>query len=163
MYSLIRLLGLTLLAFPSSEAGAHSSGDGTITSIQLEHSFDMNTFSPRAPIQLTTTSGASETDVFAVHAKIEGDNLIPIELIPNLKDLLAKKGMYRIRLKSSIHNDVNTYISTAIPICALQKSGFREEIILHRDLHGNFIGMSYSSPVIALPRPCDPHAVIFLN
>ena len=71
--------------------------------------------------------------------------------------------MYRIRIKSSIHNDANTYISTTIPICALQKSGFREEIILHRDLHGNFIGMSYSSPVIALPRPCDPHAVISIQ
>lgn len=37
----------------------------------------------------------------------------------------------------------------------MQKSGFKEDIILHLDGHNNPIGVAYSSPVIALSRPCD--------
>lgn len=43
--------------------------------------------------------------------------------------------------------------------CDLQKSGFREDILIHMSNGGDIIGISYTSPVIALPRPCDPKAV----
>jgi hypothetical protein len=36
----------------------------------------------------------------------------------------------------------------------------RVKICIHTR-NGNAIGMSYSSPIIALPRPCDPTKVLF--
>lgn len=39
------------------------------------------------------------------------------------------------------------------------KSGFKEEMFVHVDASFNVIGLSYSSPVIALPRPCEPNKV----
>jgi hypothetical protein len=43
--------------------------------------------------------------------------------------------------------------------CKLQSSGFKEEISVHLDDNNNVLGVSYSSPIVALPRPCDPNLV----
>lgn len=48
--------------------------------------------------------------------------------------------------------------------CELQKSGFKEDISLHLDESNQYIiGLSYSSPVIAVSRPCNPSNVNYSN
>lgn len=40
--------------------------------------------------------------------------------------------------------------------CELQKSTFKEDVALHMDRSGHLVGLHLTSPVIALPRACDP-------
>lgn len=138
----------------------------------IEHSFDLVNFLPRTSFKLHVPLDS----VVTASAELQSDNSVSMETLPVLKTLLANKGLYRIRIRKSTDKS-GLYVSTAIPAveplvtrfqsfdlsfsmqCELQKSGFREDLLLHLDSAGEVMGLSYSSPVIALPRPCDPSAV----
>eukprot|EP01041_Mallomonas_annulata_P007947 gene7947-16275_t len=86
-------------------------------------------------------------------------NGVSLSDLQDFKALLKENGLYRIRMHSKPGDDSSPFIYAAIPACELQKSGFREEITVHFDKNDSIIGLEYSSPVIALPRPCDPEKV----
>ena len=70
----------------------------------------------------------------------------------------------------------DNYLYFCVLQCELMKSGFREDIVLnlrhnrntHEDLVAgtagadglDVVGVSYTSPVLALPRPCEPNKVL---
>ena len=54
--------------------------------------------------------------------------------LSELKSLLSTNGLYRIRMRSQANNATSPYVMAAIPSCDLQKSGFKEDIVLHLDL-----------------------------
>eukprot|EP01035_Chromulina_nebulosa_P019148 gene19148-24987_t len=57
-------------------------------------------------------------------------------------------------------NNSSNYVLSSIPACELQKSGFKEDITIHLDDSEKFIiGLSYSSPMMAMARPCNPNKV----
>ena len=69
--------------------------------------------------------------------------------------LLQNNSFYKIRVKSNQKNEKSPYITAAIPACELQKSGFKEDIVIYMDKNENIISLVYSSPVAALSKPCD--------
>jgi hypothetical protein len=84
------------------------------------------------------------------------------EEIENLKKLLAADGIYRIRVHSIPGDDTSPYVTSAIPACDLQKTGFKEELIFHLSVGDNVVGMSYSSAKTghsAIARACNPTKV----
>lgn len=135
---------------------------------EIEHSFG-SSFSPRGKLTVQQTPDGrlvAET----------GKNVIENEEIDDFKTLLAVNGFYRVRIRQT---DSNRSVSAAIPSvdiffrpahkylylffafkCELQKSGFKEDIIVHLNNNNDLVGLSYSSPVIALSRPCDPSKVV---
>lgn len=93
------------------------------------------------------------------------------------KSMLINNDMYTIRISSknkpdvyataAIHavNSYDEFMITVIPDCVvieqcdLQKSGFKEDISIHVARDGSVSGIQYTSPVTALPRPCDASKV----
>ena len=45
---------------------------------------------------------------------------------------------------------------TYLKQCAMQKSGFREDVLVHLSAGGKLMAMHYQSPIVAMERPCDP-------
>lgn len=74
--------------------------------------------------------------------------------------MLAKNDLYRIRIFSNAKNNSSLFVQAAIPACELQKSHFKEEIVLHLSADDNVVGLVYSSPTPAtISRACDPSKV----
>mmetsp|Transcript_14868 Transcript_14868/g.22360 ORF Transcript_14868/g.22360 Transcript_14868/m.22360 type:complete len:236 (+) Transcript_14868:106-813(+) len=84
---------------------------------------------------------------------------IPVEHIDSFKSLLKSNGLFTIKINSDGFNSSSPAVSASIRACDLQKSGFKEDISLHVDRDFNVVGIHYTSPVTALPRPCDPKKV----
>ena len=82
--------------------------------------------------------------------------------------MLSNNSLYRIRILSNPKNSSSPYVQAAIPACELQKSHFKEEIILHLDGSDNIIGLVYSSPTpVTISRACNasnvPATIKFLT
>ena len=87
------------------------------------------------------------------------NNGISSNQIPEFKNLLSNNGLYRIQV-TSIHVNGTTFsVSTAVPACDLQQSGFKEDIVLHLDNADNVMSVSYSSPIMAIIQPCNAQKV----
>ena len=129
-----------------------------VTLVDLEHSLDGGkTFSPRYSYKLQLSKSA----VKLVDLQPEKNGIFASD-IESFRSLLmgnTADGLYRIRMHSTPSDPTSPYVSAAIPSCELQKSGFKEDIVLHLDSSNNIVGVGYSSPVIALSRPCDPSAL----
>lgn len=118
---------------------------------EIEHDLG-GSFKPRGKVNIIVKADGRQ------HQIIETDkNGIFSSNINDFKNLLSKNDLYRIRLRSSLNSSsCFSYVTAAIPSCELQKSGFKEDILLYLDVNNsNVIGITYSSPVIALQRPCD--------
>ena len=86
-------------------------------------------------------------------------NIISSSQISEFKNLLSSNGLYRIQV-TSIHENGTTFsVSTAVPACDLQQSGFKEDIVLHLDNADNVMSVSYSSPLMAIIQPCNAQKV----
>ena len=83
--------------------------------------------------------------------------------LPEFKALLANKGLYRIQVIFSNEDGTTTSASTAIPVCDLQQSGFKEDIVLHLDNYTKLMSVSYSSPAMAISQACNPNKVQFVE
>ncbi len=53
-----------------------------------------------------------------------------------------------------------TYITLVLK-CELMKSSFKDDITAYLDSKGNVVGISYSSPLSPMARPCDAQKVKF--
>lgn len=140
---------------------------GSSTTVFIEHDMGDGSFTSRGSFQLSTEPDGTHkvTDVDKLVITDEpGDNEGA-----ELRSLLAKKGLYQLRMYIKRNADStapnNEYLYISIPACALQASGFKEDILLHlseggsggRGLH--LLGGNYQSPVVGLPRACDASAV----
>jgi hypothetical protein len=92
---------------------------------------------------------------------LEADkNRIAAEEIGDFKKKLTDNGLYRIRVQvRGSDSSIKSSVSASIPACELQRSGFKEDLVIHLDNSNNVIGLAYSSPEMAISRPCDPNAV----
>lgn len=86
-------------------------------------------------------------------------NSISVDQLPEFKDLLVNKGLYRIQVVTRMSDGLTSSVSAAIPVCDLQQSGFKEDIVLHLDNNDNIMGLSYSSPTMAISQQCNANKV----
>lgn len=86
-------------------------------------------------------------------------NSISVDQLPEFKDLLVNKGLYRIQVVTRMTDGLTSSVSAAIPVCDLQQSGFKEDIVLHLDNNDNIMGLSYSSPTMAISQQCNANKV----
>ena len=126
----------------------------TLTKVVLEHSLDMATFKRRGEFTLATDlDGNSRVVGLAEDGFAEAD-------VAQLKGLLGKGELYRIRILSDPNDAKSEFVGAAIPACDLQKSGFKEDINLHMELSNNIVGIVYTSRAhSAIARACDPSKV----
>jgi hypothetical protein len=131
------------LAVPAGEAPVVVSSE----TIQMEHSFGDGEFNSRGKflINVAPDGKRSVTDVDKAGI-YEGE-------AQGFKKLITSKGLYQVRMKGSRSGSEYLYIS--MPVCALQASGFKEDILLHLTAQGQLVGAAYQSPIIGLPRACD--------
>ena len=131
------------LAAPAGEAPAFVSSE----TIQLEHSFGDGKFYSRGKFHINVAPDGKRSVTDVDKAGIyEGE-------AAGFKKLITSKGLYQVRMKAARSNSEYLYIS--MPVCALQASGFKEDILLHLTEQGQLVGAAYQSPVIGLPRACD--------
>jgi len=115
--------------------------------INLEHSFGDNKFYSRGKFLINVAADGKRTVTDVDKAGInEGEATA-------FKNLVTQKGLYQVRMRAAGSQSEYVYIS--MPVCALQASGFKEDILLHLTEKGQVIGAAYQSPVIGLPRACD--------
>ena len=86
-------------------------------------------------------------------------NSISVDQLPEFKNLLINKDLYRIQVVTRLSNGLTSSVSAAIPVCDLQQSGFKEDIVLHFDNNDNIMGLSYSSPTMAISQQCNADKV----
>ena len=121
--------------------------------LEFEHSMDGETFTPRSKFTVNVTPNA-EIKYTVMEAERNG---IYEGASEGFKALLRSNAFYRIRVRSIADDESSAYVSAALPACALQKSGFKEDLTVFVGPNRNIVGLSYSSPVIALSRSCDPN------
>ena len=86
-------------------------------------------------------------------------NSISVDQLPEFKNLLINKDLYRIQVITRLSNGLTSSVSAAIPVCDLQQSGFKEDIVLQFDNNDNIMGLSYSSPTMAISQQCNADKV----
>ena len=86
-------------------------------------------------------------------------NSISVDQLPEFKNLLMNKDLYRIQVVTRLSDGLTSSVSAAIPVCDLQQSGFKEDIVLHLDNNDNVMGLSYSSPTMAISQQCNTNKV----
>lgn len=118
--------------------------------LELEHSVDGLTFKPRGKFTINLNAEGKYTVSEAERNTLSADSS------DGFKNLLRTNDLYRIRFRSLATNESSPYVSAALPACDLQRSGFKEDISVYMGQNQNVVGLSYSSPVIALSRSCDP-------
>lgn len=115
----------------------------------IEHSIDNGiTFTNRSSLSVLRSNNFNNNN--DNNKRDKEKNGIYDNDVEGFKSLLNNNGYYRIRVKS-----LSSYITSAIPACELQKSGFKEDIIIHMDKNDNVVSLVYSSPVAALSKQCD--------
>lgn len=122
--------------------------------LELEHSVDGYNFTHRSKF----TVNLNDEGKYIV-SEAEG-NVITAESIEGFKQLLRTNELYKIRTRSLPGNSSSQWVVSALPACYIQRSGFKEDITVFVGIRRNVVGFSYSSPVIALSRPCDAEAIL---
>lgn len=127
--------------------------DGDSVNVDIEHDLT-GTFTLRGRYAVPLRAGSGkQLPGFDNAVSSAGD-------LESFKKLLATNGYYRVRVRNTVADGNQSYFATAaIPACKLQSSGFKEDLSIHLDRNNVVVGLSYSSPIIALPRPCDPALV----
>ena len=119
---------------------------------EIEHRVGDDKFVGRGAFTVTTDSEGVQVVTDADKAVI-GD----AGSIDAFKKALQTDDLYQLRIYRKGHkNSGEEFVYSSIPACALQKSGFKEDISLFFGDGGELIGTSYQSPTIGMPRPCDP-------
>jgi hypothetical protein len=150
MSILMSLLLFCLLAVSAVDSIADSSVTREDV-IELQHLISDH-FSTRSKYIIKHKSdGSQEINVL----ESENNGILSKE-IKQFQNLLVSNSLYRIQLVTrSPDGGVKSTVSAAVPVCDLQKSGFKEDLVLHLDNSNNIMGVSYSSPVMAISQVCD--------
>mmetsp|Transcript_17359 Transcript_17359/g.16698 ORF Transcript_17359/g.16698 Transcript_17359/m.16698 type:complete len:240 (+) Transcript_17359:484-1203(+) len=150
MSILISLLLFCLLALSTVDC----INDSIVTRedvIELQHLISDH-FSIRSKYIIKHKSdGSQEINVL----ESENNGIVSSE-VTQFQNSLVSNSLYRIQLVTrSPDGGVKSAVSAAVPVCDLQKSGFKEDLVLHLDNSNNIMGVSYSSPVMAISQVCD--------
>ncbi len=161
-------LCLLLSAFARCEDDVNGKANNDLI-FSIEHNIG-NVFYPRSQAHVSIKSDGKQSLSFP------DKNGIYNESAEHFKSLLSSSSLYTISIRSSASDSTVPSVVTSIPAvriikivhplylymflqCELQKSGFKEDLAIFLDEHRNIIGVSYSSPAMALQRPCDPTKV----
>ena len=70
-------------------------------------------------------------------------NLLASDIVASTAATIANNhSLYLIRTLSNAQDGTSPYIYAGIPACDLQRSGFKEKIVMHFDHRSNIIGMN---------------------
>ena len=158
--SLLQVLLILLLSsvqrHVSADVGIVSSSSSQESIIELQH-FISGKYSTRSRYVLKRTAEGEST----VAALDNGNNAITTaEDLDSFKKLLANNALYRIRVVTkSVDGSVSRTATASVPACELQKSGFKEDLVLQLDNNDHIMGLSYSSPEMTISRSCDPSKI----
>ena len=139
----------------SSSAAAAASSPARESVFELEHHVG-GKFSQRGKYVIKWSAEGDAT----VAPLDASKNVIGAEDLPSFKTMLSDNALYRIRvLTRSADGSTSKSASASLPACELQKSGFKEHLVLHLDHRDQVIGLGYTSPEMTISRPCDPSTV----
>lgn len=132
------------------------------TSFSIEHSMDNGrTYHVRSKFsydkskkEIKHTKVTEESELNSLRTLLASDISSLTSTSP-----ATNHSLYQIRTLSNPQDSNSPYIYAAIPACDLQRSGYKEKIVLHFDYKNSIIGLGYSAPIIAKPRDCNPHDV----
>jgi len=148
---------LLLTCFFHAIRGNESAGENEFSNpatssnitVYIEHSFDQIHFLPRTRMQLISKADGKQGMLYLEKNVIAGDSL------QLLKKLVDKNGLYTLRLRTEKPNWNGTFALTSIPVCALQRSAFKEDMQMFLDINGNINGLSYTVPPMTIAHECD--------
>mmetsp|Transcript_1916 Transcript_1916/g.4461 ORF Transcript_1916/g.4461 Transcript_1916/m.4461 type:complete len:244 (+) Transcript_1916:152-883(+) len=116
----------------------------------IEHAIGGRDFMHRSTIHLIKKSDGKQGLLFPEKNGVFGEDMQVI------REMLEKNELYTIRIKSQVGNVSSEPVITSLPMCELQKSGFKEDIVVYLDREQTIHGVSYSSPAGTISRECDP-------
>lgn len=124
------------------------------TSITLEH-FILDRFLGRSTYIINHKGDGSHE----INVVDSSKNMISLDQLPHFRNLLSNKDIYRIQIVSHLRDGSTTSVAAAIPVCDLQQSGFKEDVVLHLDNDDKIMSVSYGSPKMAISQPCNANKV----
>jgi len=128
--------------------------DGTGITVDLEHSFDGKTFSPRGKLfyrdsksHTGASGGAGRASARAAQAKLSGASL------EEFQRLLKTGGHYTLRMPSVLSDAQSPPVLASVSVCSLMASRFEERLHLSLASSGRVSGLSYILPVATMQCP----------
>lgn len=142
-----------------AQSASATEGQSQAIFLTIEHSVDGgSTFETRSSFNVPLTLGGNKVAV----AKQTDKQMNGVSNVEAFRSLLAGKvgqGLYRIRTRSDPTNSSSPYIMASVPACELQKSGYKEDVLLHLDSKYHIVSLSYTSPALSISgRRCNPEA-----
>jgi len=129
--------------------------------LTIEHSVDGGSnFDVRSTfnVPIATSSGSVKIGV-AKQTDKQTNGVTNIEAFRSLLAGSVGQGLYRIRTLSDPTNSSSPYIMASVPSCELQKSGYKEDVVLYLDSKYHIVSLSYTSPALSISgRKCNPEA-----
>ena len=129
-------------------APAFFDDDATGLTVELEHSFDGKTFSPRGKLfyrdskpYTGASGGAGRASARAAQAKLSGVSMAEFQR------LLTTGGYYTVRLPSVLSEPQSMPVFASVSVCSLMASKFEERLHLSLASSGRVSGISYILPV----------------
>ncbi len=149
--STMTLLIALLSAFVCNSIYAQVINDDVSTgknlTLLLEHSlnYGMN-FSARTIAKLIPRADGRYGLLF------EDKNSVVGEEIAAMKALISSNELYTVQIRAEGQKH---FVKASLPVCELLRSGFKEDIHVFLNKYGGLSGLSYSSPQMTIPQPCD--------
>jgi len=163
MYFLSKVVLLSVIAFISVASQALKEEDAPTAAaipskeilFTVEHALTFGApFTHRSTINLVKKQDGKQGLIFPVK-----NGLYNKDDVENMKRLLSSNELYTIQLTATTGNHTSRAIISSLPSCQLQKSGFKEDILVYMDSSDNIVGVSYSSPVGTIARECSAKQV----
>ena len=143
---------------PTKGAGAAAPAffddDATGLTVELEHSFDGKTFSPRGKLfyrdskpYTGVSGGAGRASARAAQTKLSGASL------EEFQRLLTTGGYYTVRMPSVLSEPQSMPVFASVSVCSLMASKFEERLHLSLASSGRVSGLSYILPVATAQCP----------
>ena len=131
----------------SAAAPVFFDDDAAGMTVDLEHSFDGKTFSPRGKLFYRDTGGAGRASARAAQAKLSGASL------EEFQRLLTTGGQYTLRIPSVLNDAQSPPVFASVSVCSLMASRFEERLHLSLASSGRVSGLSYILPVASMRCP----------
>lgn len=134
-----------------------------LTSYIIEHSLTADEqFSQRGVLEVQTNTMTRQRSVRVSPASVQP--LASVEMTA-LQQLVATNGLYRIRVRSSATNESAPFVMSALRICELVESSFKDDLKLLLDAEGSLISVEYRAPKsvtsqLGMKRDCHGEGAI---